>query len=186
MSAARLVRAHLETEWLPALGRVNTSTAMLGFTATARRPLSIRLPTREGDRVVGPPASHSLDSELNPSAERTTRLAAEPISGAVLPNGWEHTCGPVSASTGQPASPEDDARQASEFLDRAVTEHLPTTIDPDDGRIRSWDPTNNTFASYTPDGETMTLSKPTSPSYWERQPERPTTTMTRAPSADST
>ena len=67
-------------------------------------------------------------------------------------------------------SAEHYEEQASDFFDRAVTENLPTKIDPDDGRIRFWDPTTNTFGSYTPDGETITYFKPTSPTYWERQP----------------
>ena len=260
---------------------------MLGFSGThvdsvpvasnghGLRPQSILHPTEGGSDDSGPPASNSLDSELNPAAAETESEPARPITGAVLPNGWEYTCGPVSASTGQPASScewmpptqldmrlpllvasflpftgeaidlydciKDDkipceliavpfvsgrgvnaveevltgaarvapdlrrtfdftsadswadsrtlkkhfedhgadfgstsaehyAQQASDFFDRAVTENLPTKIDPDDGRIRFWDPTTNTFGSYTPDGETITYFKPTSPTYWERQP----------------
>ena len=276
VSVARLVRAHLEHEWLPALDRVLGSTAMLDVSTTepgrpavlGLRPLSTRHPADD----TGPPASNSLDSELNPAATQTPPEPSAPITGAVAPNGWEYTCGPVSASTGEAASgcewmpptpwdmrvpllvasilpfsgealdvydcingdipceliavpfvsgrgvnalddlltggaraaavrrsfdftsadswadtatlqkhfddhgadfaatsAGDYARQASDFFDHAVMENLPTKIDPDDGRIRFWDPTTNTFGSYTPDGKTITFFKPTSPSYWKRQ-----------------
>lgn len=282
VSVTRLVKAHLEHDWLAALDRVLGSTAMLDFSdadvgAVASgvhglRPLSTGHPAGGDADDSGPPASNSLDSELNPAATETPPEPSAPITGAVLPNGWASTCGPVSASTGQAASgcawmpptpwdiqlpllvasflpftgealdvydcvkgdipcelvavpfvsgrgvnalddiltggarvadvrrsfdftsedswagtatlqkhfvkhgndfgstsAEHYASQASNFFDRAVTENLPTKIDPEDGTIRFWDPATNTFGSYNQDGETLTFFKPTSPNYWERQ-----------------
>lgn len=65
--------------------------------------------------------------------------------------------------------PDDYARQASDFLRRSQAEGLPTKID-EDGVIRTYDPDTNTFGSYNPDGTTRTFFKPTSPTYWDRQP----------------
>jgi hypothetical protein len=36
--------------------------------------------------------------------------------------------------------------------------------------IRIYDPATNTFGAFNPSGATRTFFKPTSPSYWERQP----------------
>jgi hypothetical protein len=46
---------------------------------------------------------------------------------------------------------------------------LPTKIDADGG-IRVYDPTTNTFGAYNPGGSTRTLFKPSSPTYFDRQP----------------
>jgi len=281
VSAARLVRLNIEDEWLPALARVSGSTAMLDFSDSSLHPLTARFPTGGDADDVGPPASNSLDSELNPSAGRTQPRPSEPITGAVLPNGWEYTCGPLSASTGQAASgcewmpptpwdmrvpllvasvmpitgevvdtydclvgdipcemiivpfvsgraakaiddvlttgaraadatrtfdvssvgswarpdtladhferhgpllgsrsAEHYVNQATTFLARAVTENLPTKIDPNSGKIRIWDPRTDRFAVYNPDGSTATfyVLEPekygfeTSTDYWEDQP----------------
>ena len=64
---------------------------------------------------------------------------------------------------------DEYASMASEFLQRAQREGLPTKID-SDGIIRIHDPVTNTFGAYNPNGTTRTLFKPTSPTYFERQP----------------
>lgn len=62
------------------------------------------------------------------------------------------------------------ARQAQEFLQRAISERLPTKVGPD-GTIRVYEPRTNTFGSYNSDGTTQTYFKPTARArYWERQP----------------
>jgi RHS repeat-associated protein len=66
-------------------------------------------------------------------------------------------------------SPAEYARGASEFFQRGIQDGLPTKIS-SDGTIRVYDPATNTFGSYRPDGATKTFYKPTSSSYWERQP----------------
>jgi pyocin large subunit-like protein len=58
---------------------------------------------------------------------------------------------------------------ASEFLQESQKRGLPTKID-SDGVIRIFDPASNTFGAYNPDGTTRTFFKPTSPTYWDRQP----------------
>lgn len=69
------------------------------------------------------------------------------------------------------ASPNDYARQASDFLRRSQAERLPTKIDPN-GVIRVCDPKTNEFGSYNPDGSTRTYFKPSRPGYFRGQPGR--------------
>lgn len=66
-------------------------------------------------------------------------------------------------------NPTDYAQKASDFLQRGIKDKLPTKVDKD-GVIRMYDPKSNTFGAYNPDGTTRTLFKPTSPTYFERQP----------------
>jgi len=67
------------------------------------------------------------------------------------------------------SSADDYARMASEFLQRPGTL---AKIDAD-GVIRVYDPATNTFGSYNANGTTRTFFKPTSPTYWDRQPGSP-------------
>lgn len=66
-------------------------------------------------------------------------------------------------------SADDHARMASEFFQRGGAQQLPTKI-ASDGTIRMFDPANNTFGSFAPNGMTKTFFKPTSTKYWQRQP----------------
>lgn len=70
-------------------------------------------------------------------------------------------------------SEEDYARQAWEFLQRAMAEGLPAKADASDGTLRVFDPGSGAFAAYNRDGTTKTFFKPGSPGYWDRQPGRP-------------
>jgi hypothetical protein len=70
-------------------------------------------------------------------------------------------------------SPDDYARQAWEFLQRAQREGLPAKVDDTDGTLRVWDPKTGAFAAYNRDGTTKTYFKPGSPGYFDRQPGRP-------------
>ncbi|MEZ0449319.1 putative T7SS-secreted protein [Cellulomonas sp. ICMP 17802] len=63
---------------------------------------------------------------------------------------------------------EDYARLGSEFFQRAGLEGLPTRIG-DDGVIRIFDPDTNTFGAFDSAGSTITLFKPKSSTYWDRQ-----------------
>ena len=69
-------------------------------------------------------------------------------------------------------NPDDYARKAWEFLQRAKTEGLPARVD-DDGMLRIYDPKSGTFASYNADGTAKTFFKPGSRDYFEHQPGRP-------------
>ena len=66
-------------------------------------------------------------------------------------------------------SADQYAADASEFLQRAQADGLPTKI-ASDGTIRIYDPATNTFGSYSPSGLTKTFFRPASPGYWARQP----------------
>lgn len=70
-------------------------------------------------------------------------------------------------------SEEDYARQAWEFLQRAMAEGLPAKQDSSDGTLRVYDPASGAFAAYNRDGTTKTYFKPGSSGYWDRQPGRP-------------
>jgi pyocin large subunit-like protein len=61
---------------------------------------------------------------------------------------------------------------AQNFLVRSQVDDLPTKIDAN-GIIRVYEPSTNTFGAYNPDGSIRTLFKPTSPTYWVRQPGDP-------------
>lgn len=67
-------------------------------------------------------------------------------------------------------SPDDYARQAWLFLQRAASEGLPAKLDDTDGTIRVWDPKTRAFAAYNRDGTTKTFFRPESPTYFQRQP----------------
>jgi len=67
------------------------------------------------------------------------------------------------------ASPREYADHASSFLTTAIQEGYPVKVD-EDGIIRVYDEVTNTFGAYNPDGSTRTFFKPTSDTYWKRQP----------------
>jgi pyocin large subunit-like protein len=68
-------------------------------------------------------------------------------------------------------NPEDYARMASEFLQRAKAEGLPAKQD-EAGVLRVFDPGSGAFAAYNRDGTTKTFFKPGSRDYFARQPGR--------------
>jgi hypothetical protein len=67
---------------------------------------------------------------------------------------------------------EEYAQKASQFLQDAQRRGLATKVDAE-GIIRVYDPKTNTFGAYNPNGTTRTFFKPTSPTYWDRQPDLP-------------
>jgi pyocin large subunit-like protein len=69
--------------------------------------------------------------------------------------------------------PDDYANAGSQLLQRSQSEGLPTKIDAG-GVIRVYDPDNNLFGAYNPNGTTRTIFSPSSGgAYWERQPGSP-------------
>jgi pyocin large subunit-like protein len=67
--------------------------------------------------------------------------------------------------------PEDYARMAWEFRQRAIAEGLPAKLD-EERVLRVYDPVSGAFAAYNPNGTTKTFFKPGSRDYFERQPGR--------------
>jgi hypothetical protein len=67
--------------------------------------------------------------------------------------------------------PDEYARLAWEFLQRAKAEGLPGKQD-ETGVVRVFDPMNGAFAAYNRDGKTKTFFKPGSRDYFSRQPGR--------------
>jgi RHS repeat-associated protein len=66
-------------------------------------------------------------------------------------------------------SADEYANQASQFFQDSQAQGLPTKIDAN-GVIRVYDPVNNIFGAFNPNGTTRTFFKPTSPTYFQRQP----------------
>jgi len=67
--------------------------------------------------------------------------------------------------------PDDYARMAWEFLQRAKAEGLPAKQD-ETGVLRVFDPKSGAFAAYNRDGTTKTFFKPGNSDYFARQPGR--------------
>jgi hypothetical protein len=71
-------------------------------------------------------------------------------------------------------SPDEDAyaREAQDFLERAVADRLSMKVAPD-GTIRVYEPSTNTFGAYNADGLPRRTSSPIwprTPTYWGDQP----------------
>ncbi len=64
---------------------------------------------------------------------------------------------------------DEYAGMASRFFQESQAAKLPTKID-SQGVIRVFDPNTGTFGSFNPNGTTRTLFKPSSPTYFDRQP----------------
>jgi len=74
--------------------------------------------------------------------------------------------------------PEDYARMAYDFFQRAQVQGLPAKVD-GAGVFRVFEPSSGTFGAYNPDGTTKTFFKPGSRGYFERQPGRRADLRTR-------
>jgi hypothetical protein len=103
------------------------------------------------------------------------------MAGAGVPKTWGNPSGVPDHFVRHGAdvgakNAESYVDQASEFRKRSQTDGLPTKIDPK-GTIRIYDPASNTFGAYNADGTTKTFFKPTSPTYFDRQPGVPPTTF---------
>jgi pyocin large subunit-like protein len=64
---------------------------------------------------------------------------------------------------------DDYAGMASRFFQESQAAKLPTKID-SQGVIRVFDPKTGSFGSFNPNGTTRTFFKPSSPTYFDRQP----------------
>ena len=128
-----------------------------------------------GGAIIGEVVGELLAAEAVAGAEMAEAAAAEGEGlglGAADSWGNPSTLSRHFAEHGADfgASSEGDyASQASRFLERSQSEGAPTKIDPN-GTIRTYDPNTNTFGSYNADGTTRTFFKPTSPTYFDRQP----------------
>jgi hypothetical protein len=125
--------------------------------------------------------SFSLSAETAAAGASTTPPRTEPSSTARLAPPARETWGQILSLPDHfdrhgrdfgAKTPDDYARMAWEFLQRARAEGLPAKID-DDGVLRVFDPKTRTFAAYNRDGTTRTSFKPESRDYFERQPGRP-------------
>jgi len=144
----------------------------------------------------GSPAAQRSDASVAParSAVAAPAPTPAPASGFSIANLFKRSpasaptqAPPAQATWGHPSSlpdhfarhgadfgarnPEEYARMAWEFGQRAKSEHLPTKID-ESGVRRVFDPKAGAFAAYNPDGTTKTFFKPGSPGYFDRQPGR--------------
>lgn len=67
------------------------------------------------------------------------------------------------------ANANEYADMAAQFLQDAIANGYPMKVDAQ-GVIRAFDPATNTFGSYNPNGTSKTFFKPSSKTYWNRQP----------------
>ncbi len=129
---------------------------------TARKWLTTQ-PLSTGGNTASPTAASPA-----PTAARAPMMNTRPAWGnpSSLPDHFARHGADFGAT-----SPEDYARKAAEFLQRAKTEGLPAKLDPD-GTLRVFDPKSGAFAAYNRNGTTKTFFKPGRPGYFERQPGR--------------
>jgi len=156
---------------------------VLGLTLLAAPPASAAVAAHAENRASG--SATAPDNLIGIEAQLSERSVRENIAldydiasdDAVAARGLSHWGNPKTlarhfrdhgADFGA-KSADDYARQASDFFRRSQADRLPTKIDAD-GVIRVYDPRTNTFGSFNPDGTTRTFFKPTSPTYFDRQP----------------
>ncbi|MBL8837245.1 MAG: hypothetical protein JNL66_13415 [Alphaproteobacteria bacterium] len=123
-----------------------------------------------------------------PLADLPTPERSQPESPGIdrpNPHHWSEpaTFGPHFRDHGRDFGARDEndhARMAREFYNRARSDRAILRRIDDDGVIRLYDPATNTFASYAPDGSTLTFFKPdpsvhrrgSNMDYWKQQPGR--------------
>lgn len=140
---------------------------------TARKVLVTGQFTMREAAGKGGPLTGEKTPPVAEGKRRETPLRAPPASATwgnleTLEDHFDRHGRDVGART-----PEDYARLAWEFLQRAMDEGLPAKQDPDDGTLRVYDAKTGAFAAYNRNGTTKTYFKPESPGYWGRQPGRP-------------
>lgn len=138
---------------------------------TARLPLATNAFSTPSQPAAKAPTAIARPSPETGAVARATVRRAPPTRetwGAIgsLRDHFERHGGDFKAK-----DPDDYARQAWEFLQRARAEGLPKKVD-EDGVIRIFDPKTRTFAAYNRDGTTKTFFKPDSRDYFDRQPGR--------------
>lgn len=118
------------------------------------------------DAITGKPTPAAATTSA--SAKRTVPPTARTWGSLqALPDHYDRHGADFNAT-----SPDDYAKQAWLFLQRAMDENLPAKVDDSDGTLRVWDPKTRAFAAYNRDGTTKTYFKPGSPDYFARQPGR--------------
>lgn len=131
-------------------------------------------PVQPGPRPVPGPGGTAASAAALASVRAAAANAEQIVKGAG--NGWGNprTLADHFDRHGPDfGSPDEDAyaREAQDFLQRAVAERLPVKVAPD-GTIRAYDPATNTFGAYNADGTTKTYFKPDlvkNPNYWADQ-----------------
>jgi hypothetical protein len=164
-------------------GTFTTSSSVVG----AKAPVNVSPATKRSIASVSAPASPvATPTPATPAPSRFSilNLFRRPTPTPPPP---QAQAPPARVTWGHPSSlpdhfarhggdfgardPEDYARMAWEFGQRAQAEHLPTKIDAA-GVRRVFDPNTGAFAAYNPDGTTKTFFKPGSRGYFDRQPGR--------------
>ena len=142
---------------------VGTARAWVGTTTfTTLGPPSKAAPTAKGA------GEHARKNPPAASPEKTSAPPARQTWGnlASLQDHFDRHGADFNAR-----NPEDYARLAWEFLQRARSTGLPAKLE-DDGVLRVFDPKTRAFAAYNKDGTTKTFFKAKSRDYFERQPGR--------------
>jgi RHS repeat-associated protein len=139
---------------------------LLGGSILAPELLGLKMPGKSPPAELLP-SKGPITSPCSPAAKGTTLgLDAATTWGRAetLADHFARHGGDFAAKTA-----DDYASMASRFFQESQAAKLPTKID-SQGVIRVFDPKTGTFGSFNPNGTTRTLFKPSSPTYFDRQP----------------
>ena len=142
---------------------VGTARVWIGtttFTTSGTPPKASALVKGTGEPPRPTPPSAQLEKSQAPPARQTWGNLAS------LQDHFDRHGADFNAK-----NPEDYARLAWEFLQRAKATGLPAKLE-NDGVLRVYDPQTRAFAAYNKDGTTKTFFKANSRDYFERQPGR--------------
>jgi pyocin large subunit-like protein len=152
------------TTYYFSVGTARVSLATGSFTTSGKgaKPTPVtEAPKDKGKRDASAKPSTPITASA-PKVPPLSKIWGNPSS---LPDHFARHGGDFGAS-----SPEEYARMAWLFLQRATAEGLPAKYDESDDTIRVWDPKSRTFAAYHRDGRAKTFFKPDSRGYFDRQP----------------
>jgi hypothetical protein len=150
-----LVGLHQGTRYTVVLGTAKFWLATNVFTATGSAPSKVL-----AHEPLSPSSDKAVGESPAPSARKTWG------NYATLADHFARHGADFHAK-----DPEDYARMAWEFLQRAKVEGLPAKVD-EERVLRVFDPTTGAFGAYNHNGTTRTFFKPGSRDYFDRQPGR--------------
>jgi Phage portal protein len=133
-------------------------------------PLGAPAPEIEPERPVAEPPKPDIAAPDTPA----TAPASEPQAATSAPPSWSSpaTLSDHFARHGNDfgaTNASEYAEKAHDFYMRSIESGYLRKVDID-GTIRIYDPISNTFGSYNSNGTTRTFFKPSSKTYWSRQP----------------
>ena len=161
------------TSHLVVLPDLQPGTEYIYTVGTARVPLATNSFIAPGQSPTVPPATSAPARESDKKARVVEPVRAAPPARQTwghLPSLQDHF--DRHGRDFNAKNPEDYARLAWEFQQRARAEGLPMKVD-GEGVLRVFDPKTRAFAAFNRDGTTKTFFKPQSRDYFDRQPGEP-------------